>query len=393
VTDANRDVQDLQSERQRLTQELATFTGQRDQLQQRVADIPMRLETLNGDQATQGSINALTAERDAKQSALTAAQVNLKALEATKALGEATKVETGQWHYQRSQLAQKSGVVAATGVKIGADAVGVATGGAKLAGSLGTFVSSAGVVSTGVSALSLPLDCYSLHRDRLQIQAAKSTLQKVKLAERNPGLQLDATEKAFMKMMKRKLPIADKQFSAAYNSTKVIAGLGGATAVGFKIAVLAGCTVGAITAGAACLTPIGWALAGVAAATLIGYGIFKVSRFIHSKRQQQAYVETVNAPNPLNTPKGRSILNKMVDEHIQLNPNPNPQKPEAQYRGEVEQLVSGSPNINERVRERAEQGLISRSRGFGIELMTDRLKVEGYPPAGRTGRATDSFGC
>jgi hypothetical protein len=87
-----------------------------------------------------------------------------------------------------------------------------------------------------------------------------------------------------------------------------------------------------------------------------------------------------------------SLTAKMVDEHIQLNPNTNAQKTEAQYRDEVEQLVSGFPNINERVRERAEQGLISRSRGYGVELLTDRLRAEGYPPAGRTGALLTALG-
>jgi hypothetical protein len=370
-----------------LQQEIHDLTGELGQLRSEAQTLNADIQTLNDpNPATQGSIAKFNADHVQAGLDLAMAKDAKDKLEATGALGKATKVEGTQKAYSIGQLSQKSGAVAAGVVKMTSDSIGVVQGAST------TFMSAAGVAATGVGALSLPLDCYSLHRDRLAIQGAKSTLAKVKLAERNPGLNLDATDKAFMKMMKRKLPIADKQFSAAYNSTKILAGLGGATAVGFKIAVLAGCSVAAVTAGAACLTPIGWALAGVAAATLIGYGIFKLSRFIHSKRQQKAYVETVNAPNPLITAKGRNILGKMADEHIQLNPNLNRNKTEAQYRSEVVQLISTSPGIEDRVRERAELGLISRSRGYGVELMTNRLRQEPHPPVGPTRQLLTALG-
>ncbi|MBV8969188.1 MAG: hypothetical protein JO331_09030, partial [Verrucomicrobia bacterium] len=389
ATDANLDA----AQHPNLQQEITHLTGELVQLRQEAQNLPGEIQTLQDpNPATQGSIAKFTADLTQAGVDLALARGAKDKAEATGALGKATKVEGSQKAYSIGQLTQKTGVVTATGVKMGADAVNVVHDGAKLAGSLGNFVSSAGVVSTGVSALSLPLDCYSLHRDRLAIQGAKSTMKLVKRAEQNALLPLDGTEKSFMKMMKRKLPIADKQFSAAYNSTKIIAGLGSATAVGFKIAILAGCSAGAVAAGAACLTPIGWALAGVAAATLIGYGIFKLSRFIHSKQQQKAYLETVRSNNPLTTPKGEKILGKMADDYIALHPTPA-NTTQAAYRTQVIQALTGTQGIEAAVQERAEQGLISRSRGYGVEIMTDRLRQEPNPPGdGRTHQLLTALG-
>ncbi|MBV8969487.1 MAG: hypothetical protein JO331_10575 [Verrucomicrobia bacterium] len=282
----------------------------------------------------------------------------LRSLEATRLVGEDGRPGKIDYAYQIAQVAQKSAVVMTVPTKAFGDVFSLATAGSSLAGAASVLLAATSAASSGAAATSIPLDVYSGIRDFKAFKGARSMKKKVKQARKLSGVTDE--DLAFLRMMERKLPVNEKTLGVLYNGSKVAAGVAAGGVFVVKILVIAG-VGGAVAAGFTGYgAPIAASVGGGAAAILIGIGIYKVSRFARTKHMQRQYANTILSDTPLQTKKGKKILAQLRES------------------GEIDGLsMAETENL---VKEKAELGLMARSRAFAIQSMTERLRAEKENP-------------
>jgi hypothetical protein len=317
------------------------FAGGVDRLRVRGANrLARRLEQSN-----------LEDQVESAQAKVETLKKTLASLEATRLVGEDGKPKASDYIYQVAQVTQKTGVALTVPTKIFADVVSMAT---NLSGAATVLLAATSAATSGASATSIPLDVYSGFRDFKAYKGARSMQKKVKLARQDPDVSPENA--AFLRMMQRKLPVNEKRLGVLYNGSKVAAGVAAGGVFVVKILVIAG-VGGAVAAGFTGYgAPIAASVGGGAAAILIGIGIYKVSRYARTKHMQRQYANTILSDTPLQTKKGKKILTQLREN------------------GEIEGLSMAE--IENLVKEKAELGLMARSRAFAIQSMTERLRAE-----------------
>lgn len=322
-------------------QNVQTAQTNLDQARQQARD-----GTLPLNRATSRLIQGLENQLQQAQQALTTAQDRVKQYEATHLLG--IKLSTDA----KDQLGMAGFAVfrSTAGVVVGGYRVvqGSLEMAKTITGAVSSAMSSAGSIAGGVAGIiSIPVDAAALARDVRDIKAHQKLNQQVK-AQQQLLQGKDSELESCLKLIKSKQVVGEKRFSAAANGIKVAAGAVSTASAITAICVTAGVTTAAALTAASMLTPIGWAVAGVAAGITIGFGIYKLCKYIHTKKLQQGYMDAIANPGG---PAGLKIAGKLRLEGIQ---NPTP----------------------DQIKARASEKLLSRSASFTSSTLMARVKSE-----------------